>query len=195
MVLLLRHGTGKVKGDTAAGGSHNSPQSQGLGYRSPAHHGVAGSVLDEQTWDDALGPGRGCRWTQNATPAKRKGAHQIRCKRGGRMVTTRAPAGGAKWTSPYSALCRMRGCGVGLAGCFMCVKRVGPRVYLEGWEGQLPRGECRHDEAPVAGLSGRWGGRVRTSYETYPDSETGKYGGEAGWVGIGILWGQPSPLG
>ena len=69
------------------------------------------------------------------------------------------------------------------------------RVCPGCWGDQLLCGECRHDEAPVAGPPRRWLGRVRPRHGTEPDSHTDRRGGKTGGVGRGPPQGQPFPAG
>ena len=83
-----RSGTG-VRPSTlkvaAAAIAHNH---KGAGFEVPVHHGVARTVLDDLTRDDAPGPTRALPLDLDCYLAIRKTAHKPRWGRGGRLERT-----------------------------------------------------------------------------------------------------------
>ena len=159
------------------------------GFDAPVHQGVARTVLDDLTQDDAPGASRALPLDLGCYLAIRKTASEPRWGRGGRLerITSarrRGAMGIAMIGLMRDARLRVSEAAALTWGDIERVRGGGRSRACQGCGGrQLSRGERRHHETPVADPSRRGRRRTRPCHETEPDSDSDRRGGEAGGVG------------
>ena len=174
----------------AAAIAHNH---RDAGFDAPLQPGVARNVLEELTQDHSPGPVRALPLDLDCYLSIRKTAHEPRSGRGGGMErVTNARRRGALDVAMIGLMRDARAPGERGGRPHLGRLGAGSRRLWPGARGRhrLPRGERRHDEAAVVGPPGCGRERAAPGYETQPDSDTDRRGGETGRVGRRLLGGQ-----